>query len=78
MSRRTKLSKSWAKKARGTYKTKSWKQELPSFYTTKLTQSSGGTTYEQLTPTPAFKSTFRPSLNSDLIAYINRFFGGLL
>lgn len=76
MSVRTQACKSRHKASQGYVKDKSWKTSLPKYWAEKTTISASGKLYTKLVP--AHKLEARPKvIHNDLVAYLNRFFGGL-
>lgn len=76
MSVRTRACKSRYKASQGYVKDKSWKTSLPKYYAEQTTISASGNVYTKLVP--AHKLEEKPRIiHNDLVAYLNRFFGGL-
>lgn len=76
MSVRTRACKSRYKASQGYVKDKSWKTSLPKYYAEQTTVSASGNVYTKLVP--AHKLEAQPKvIHNDLVAYLNRFFGGL-
>jgi len=76
MSKRTRENKSRVKKANGTYKEKTWKNELPYYWVLQKRASKCGNVYTELVP---YDHTVKYStyFHEDMAAYFNKFFKGL-
>lgn len=76
MSVRTQRNKSWAKKARGEFREKEWKETQQNYYGLKTTVSAGGTAYDNLVPWFKLQKKGSP-IHNDMVAYFATMFGGM-
>lgn len=76
MSLRTKANKSWAKKARGEFRDKSWKDTQQGYWGTDTSISNAGISYTNTVPWFRLQKR-KYVIHNDLVAYLNKFFGNL-
>ncbi len=69
------MNKSWAKKARGEFKEKEWKNGGRAFYRKVLTKSRSGNTYESIVPYNRL-TTAKKGIHHDMVKYLQRIFSG--